>query len=90
MTVGTAMAAWAMLAGKASVLYTFYPPLKGHPLFYLGTGFINCWLMDTLIRLGKALPPMEKRKPNYKNTTGCPGNTGKFHYLVCVYVGCCV
>jgi cytochrome c oxidase subunit I len=37
MTIGTVMAAWAMLAGKASVLYTFYPPLKGHPFFYLGT-----------------------------------------------------
>ena len=26
MTIGTGLAAWAMLAGKASVLYTFYPP----------------------------------------------------------------
>lgn len=46
MTVGTVMAAWAMLAGKASVLYTFYPPLKGHPLFYLGTALliVGSWL----------------------------------------------
>src|SRR6478672_7810190 len=29
MATGTLLAAWAMLAGKASVLYTFYPPLKG-------------------------------------------------------------
>jgi len=36
MLVGTLMAAWAMLAGKASVLYTFYPPLKAHPIFYIG------------------------------------------------------
>ncbi|HRE50736.1 MAG TPA: cbb3-type cytochrome c oxidase subunit I [Flavitalea sp.] len=36
MLSGTLMAAWAMFAGKASVLYTFYPPLKAHPLFYLG------------------------------------------------------
>ena len=27
MVSGVLMAAWAMLAGKASVLYTFYPPL---------------------------------------------------------------
>lgn len=40
MTIGTVMAAWAMLAGKASVLYTFYPPLKGHPLFYLGAALL--------------------------------------------------
>ncbi|GAA4312481.1 cbb3-type cytochrome c oxidase subunit I [Compostibacter hankyongensis] len=40
MTGGTLMAAWAMLSGKASVLYTFYPPLKAHPLFYLGTALL--------------------------------------------------
>src|SRR3954467_1547092 len=34
MVPGPLLAAWAMLAGKASVLYTFYPPLKGHPCFY--------------------------------------------------------
>jgi len=46
MTIGTGLAAWAMLAGKASVLYTFYPPLKGHPLFYLGTAMliVGSWL----------------------------------------------
>ncbi|MGB1247564.1 MAG: cbb3-type cytochrome c oxidase subunit I [Chitinophagales bacterium] len=36
MTVGTGMAAWAMIVGKASVLYTFYAPLMAHPAFYLG------------------------------------------------------
>ncbi len=40
MTVGTLMAAWAMLSGKASVLYTFYPPLKAHPFFYLGAALL--------------------------------------------------
>jgi cytochrome c oxidase subunit 1 len=40
MTAGTVMAAWAMLSGKASVLYTFYPPLKAHPLFYLGAALL--------------------------------------------------
>lgn len=40
MTIGTLMAAWAMLAGKASVLYTFYPPLKAHPFFYLGVALL--------------------------------------------------
>lgn len=46
MTTGTVMAAWAMLAGKASVLYTFYPPLKGHPLFYLGAALliVGSWI----------------------------------------------
>ena len=36
MVVGTLAAAIPMLAGKASVLYTFYPPLKAHPAFYIG------------------------------------------------------
>ena len=36
MFLGTGMAAWAMLVGKASVLYTFYPPMKAHPAFYIG------------------------------------------------------
>lgn len=46
MVVGTLAAAWAMLAGKASVLYTFYAPLKAHPLFYLGTAvlIVGSWI----------------------------------------------
>ena len=46
MVIGTGLAAWAMLSGKASVLYTFYPPLKGHPLFYLGAALliVGSWL----------------------------------------------
>lgn len=36
MIVGTVMAAVPMLLGRASVLYTFYPPLKAHWSFYLG------------------------------------------------------
>ena len=34
--LGTAAASWAILTGKASVLYTFYPPLQAHPAFYIG------------------------------------------------------
>jgi cytochrome c oxidase subunit 1 len=46
MIIGTALAAWAMLAGKASVLYTFYPPLKAHPFFYLGAALliVGSWI----------------------------------------------
>jgi cytochrome c oxidase subunit 1 len=46
MIAGTAMAAWAMFAGKADVLYTFYPPLKAHPLFYLGLAvmIVGSWI----------------------------------------------
>jgi len=46
MVVGTGLASWAILSGKASVLYTFYPPLKGHPFFYLGAALliVGSWL----------------------------------------------
>ncbi|MCB1785730.1 MAG: b(o/a)3-type cytochrome-c oxidase subunit 1 [Gammaproteobacteria bacterium] len=33
---GTVLAAIPLLTGKASVLYTFYPPLKADPMFYIG------------------------------------------------------
>jgi cytochrome c oxidase subunit I len=36
MFAGSTSALWAILSGNASVLYTFYPPLKAHPAFYLG------------------------------------------------------
>ncbi|MCW8964377.1 MAG: cbb3-type cytochrome c oxidase subunit I [Gammaproteobacteria bacterium] len=33
---GVLMAAFPLLTGQASVLFTFYPPLQAHPLFYIG------------------------------------------------------
>jgi cytochrome c oxidase subunit 1 len=36
MVVGTLVAAGPIFAGKAEVLYTFYAPMKAHPLFYVG------------------------------------------------------
>lgn len=33
---GSVIAAFVILIGEATVLYTFYPPLKAHPLFYVG------------------------------------------------------
>jgi cytochrome c oxidase subunit 1 len=33
---GTLLATATILAGKASVLYTFYPPMQAHPAFYIG------------------------------------------------------
>lgn len=38
--VGTLMATVAILSGKASVLYTFYPPLKATPAFYIGAALL--------------------------------------------------
>src|ERR1700693_2103265 len=52
MIIGTLLTAAAILSGKASVLYTFYPPLRAHPAFYIGLtlivvgswiAFVNWW-----------------------------------------------
>ncbi len=40
MLLGTVMAAITILAGNASVLYTFYAPLKASPSFYFGATFL--------------------------------------------------
>jgi len=53
MTVGTTLTAAAILGGlvpgsgmSAAVLYTFYPPLQAHPLFYIGAAglVVGSWL----------------------------------------------
>ena len=43
---GTLLAAIPLLNGDASVLYTFYPPLKAHPMFYIGATLLvaGSWL----------------------------------------------
>ena len=48
---GTAMAAVVILAGKATVLYTFYPPLKAHPLFYIGATLlvVGSWVWSAVM-----------------------------------------
>ncbi len=49
--LGTLIAAITILAGKADVLYTFYPPLKAHVGFYLGLGvlIIGTWVFSAEI-----------------------------------------
>jgi cytochrome c oxidase subunit 1 len=53
MTIGTGMAGTAIIGGlvegipmQASVLYTFYAPLKAHPVFYIGAALliVGTWL----------------------------------------------
>ncbi len=46
MLLGAVMAAAMIFAGKATVLYTFYPPLKAHPIFYLGLAIfiVGSWI----------------------------------------------
>ncbi|GAA4702523.1 b(o/a)3-type cytochrome-c oxidase subunit 1 [Brevibacillus fulvus] len=46
MIIGTIMAVVTVLAGDASVLYTFYAPLKASPFFYIGLALwvIGSWV----------------------------------------------
>lgn len=46
MVVGTTMATVTILMNDASVLYTFYAPLKASPIFYIGTALVvvGSWL----------------------------------------------
>src|SRR6185295_8105287 len=51
MVTGTLLAAAAILSGRASVLYTFYPPLKAHPAFYIGATLlvVGSWLWSAVM-----------------------------------------
>lgn len=56
MVTGTLMVEWAQWTGRADVLYTSYPPLKAHPIFYLGVIFfavgallVTCQFFATLV-----------------------------------------
>ena len=44
--VGTSLTTFAILSGQASVLYTFYPPMQAHPLFYIGATLliVGSWI----------------------------------------------
>ncbi|HOX89988.1 MAG TPA: cbb3-type cytochrome c oxidase subunit I [Burkholderiaceae bacterium] len=53
MLAGTVLAALSILAGKASVLYTFYPPQMAHWSFYVGAALLVAgsigWIVITLV-----------------------------------------
>ncbi len=48
---GTLATVAAILSGKATVLYTFYPPLKAHPAFYIGATLlvVGSWIWGGVI-----------------------------------------
>ena len=78
MTVGTVLAAWAMIAGKASVLYTFYPPLKAHPFFYLGAALliVGSWL--PLFNWAKMYVQWKRENPTTKTPLAVLGTLINF------------
>jgi cytochrome c oxidase subunit 1 len=44
--VGSVLAAITILRGQSTVLYTFYPPMQAHPLFYIGATLlvVGSWI----------------------------------------------
>jgi cytochrome c oxidase subunit 1 len=48
MLIGVVAAGYAMLTNQASVLYTFYPPLRAHPSFYIGLTLVvvGTWILS--------------------------------------------
>jgi cytochrome c oxidase subunit 1 len=60
---GTVAAAAAILSGRASVLYTFYPPLKAHPAFYIGTTLIVVGSWGWCFVMIRALQLWRKENP---------------------------
>jgi cytochrome c oxidase subunit 1 len=47
MVIGLGLTLWSMLSNDATVLFTFYPPMRAHPAFYLGLTLIvvGTWLV---------------------------------------------
>ncbi len=56
MLAGTIVTALTILSGNATVLYTFYAPLKAHPAFYIGATVLvaGTWLVAADILLNVA------------------------------------
>jgi cytochrome c oxidase subunit 1 len=54
---GVLLAASQLLTGNASVLYTFYPPLKAHPVFYIGATLLIVgswvWCLQMVVMMAK-------------------------------------
>jgi cytochrome c oxidase subunit 1 len=75
MLVGTVMAAVTILSGNATVLYTFYAPLKASPWFYLGatllvagTWFVAYDVIGNFIWFKRRNPGVKSPLPAYMAT----------------------
>ncbi|MGZ3742832.1 MAG: cbb3-type cytochrome c oxidase subunit I [Pseudobdellovibrionaceae bacterium] len=67
MALGTLLAAIVIFSGQASVLYTFYPPLQAHPLFYIGVALL---VVGSWIAFYNWVPPyLEWRRKNLGKKT---------------------
>lgn len=78
MLLGTFLIAWKVLSGQASVLYTFYPPLKAHPIFYIG---LVLFVVGSWVGFWVWIPPYLKwrrEKPTLKTPLAVVGILSTF------------
>ncbi len=67
MLIGAVSAAFEIFAGRATVLYTFYPPLKASPVFYLG---LALFIVGSWVAFWALIPAyLRWRKENPKTKT---------------------
>jgi cytochrome c oxidase subunit 1 len=63
---GTGMTVGAILTFRSSVLYTFYPPLQAHPLFYIGLTLVvvgSWWWAIEMIASWRAARRTQRDRP---------------------------
>jgi cytochrome c oxidase subunit I len=78
MLAGILMAAWAMLTGGASVLYTFYPPLRASPLFYIGAALLVVGSWVPFFQWIPAYLRWRREHPGQKTPIGVVGMLSTF------------
>ncbi len=87
---GTAMAAATMAAGKASVLYTFYPPMLASPFYYLGVVLVvvGSWIWVALMSVN--LRAWKKANPGATVPLAMFGNVAGAYLWAWTSVGAAV
>jgi cytochrome c oxidase subunit I len=87
---GTAMAAVTMGLGKASVLYTFYPPMLASPFYYLGVVLVvvGSWVWVALMSIN--LHAWKKENPGVAVPLAMFGNVAGAYLWAWTSVGAAV
>ncbi|ARN18473.1 b(o/a)3-type cytochrome-c oxidase subunit 1 [Piscinibacter gummiphilus] len=84
---GTAVAAVTMALGKASVLYTFYPPMVGSPFYYIGVVLVvvGSWIWVALMSVN--LHAWKKENPGKTVPLAMYGNVAGAYLWAWTSVG---
>jgi cytochrome c oxidase subunit 1 len=87
---GTVLAAATVAAGKASVLYTFYPPMLASPLYYLGVVLVvvGSWIWVALMSIN--LRAWRKENPGATMPLAMFGNLAGAYLWAWTSVGAAV